>query len=559
MPIYRDRLSLPNQAKTLQSPFNPSSTTGDVRGPVEPIQGTIEPFTGSNGSGPPSGWIANTFGGTQNIQGNQWHMVSAGGYIGTTMTFGTTAFGDVDLQVRLTLNGTRQEQYPALGYRLSGGSDGWGNPYGEGYNGYNVYINVLSDTLTWATQTAAVAGTSIVVPIPATAGGNVYQLRVLCIGSTHKIALWRDGSSQKGWQIETTEATWATGVFGCRDQTNVFTCTSDWDDFTYNTFTISGAVATLGQPTVDFTASNLGTSAKVLDQPTVAFTGTQLSTRREIQQPAVAFVANPLATSGRQLGQPTVDFTASNLRNSPKELGQPTVAFTASQLHHEAQLQQPTAAFTANDLRHLLTIDTPIVAFTAYNLTVGSLAPPPPMGSGSVSFVANAFGHEAVLGFPVADEPLLDESGDPVLDEDGNIIYTESTGSLAMIANRLFTSGRQLGTAAVAFTAFDLAVFTPMTLGSGTTAFTASMLQTRRVTDQAAATFAANNLNGRVTESATGAAAFTANNMTVRAVRVIGSPSVNFGAFDMTVGPGPPPPSGDGRPDWTTMLPLKQL
>lgn len=206
--------------------------------------GTVN-FTGANGSAAPAPFVTNTFGGTQNIQSNQWRMVSASGYNATCLTYGTATPNDMDITVKVTLNGTKQEQYPGVGLRLNNGDGGggWASPFGEPEDGYVLYIDSLTNQLVLA-ENAGGAQISASNFAKVWGAGGIYWLRFQAIGTTIRGAVWDNGGAQSGWQITITDSTWTSGRFGFRDSTNVVGCTCDWDDFSWDDLVSSGTAYT---------------------------------------------------------------------------------------------------------------------------------------------------------------------------------------------------------------------------------------------------------------------------------------------------------------------------
>lgn len=234
MPFSNDRLSLNNP--TTRPSYNPKPTSHGV---LEPIQGPnpifTESFTGTNGSAAPSPWVTNTFGGTQNIQSNQWRMVSPGGYTGTALVFGTTNYADGDFQITLTINNPRLEQYPAI---MARGTT-WDSPFAEPNVGYICWLDVLGNNIHLAEYAASVATTDLSTPFVAAAGGS-YHMRLQCVGTRIRMALWPAGTQQDHWDLEMTDGTYTTGKWGFRDQTNTLNCQANWDDFIFDDFTTPG-------------------------------------------------------------------------------------------------------------------------------------------------------------------------------------------------------------------------------------------------------------------------------------------------------------------------------
>lgn len=218
-------------------------------------------FTGSNGAGPPSPWVAVTLSGSQSIQSNKWHMLNGDGYAGLALTRGATTYTDVDITVDITLDASGAEQYPAVGARLAGGTSGWA-AYAEANNGYTAYLHPINDEVHITKQTAgsSVADSGAAVSLVA---GGTYKLRFQLIGSTIRCRAWLASGAEPGsWMVTMTDSTYTSGLIGFRDQAPANTTTVDWDNFVLDdapggggTPTVLGNAAT----TLTFTAAATGT------------------------------------------------------------------------------------------------------------------------------------------------------------------------------------------------------------------------------------------------------------------------------------------------------------
>lgn len=236
-----------------------------------------EPFTGTNGAGPPSPWVAVTLSGSQSIQSNKWRISNGDGYQGTALTRGTTSYTDVDITTEITLDAQGEEQYPGVGARLSGGTSGWA-PYAEAYNGYVAYLHTPLNEVHVQRETAGSAVVDSGAPVTLAAGGT-YKLRFQLIGSTIRARAWNASAGEPStWAVSITDATYSSGLVGFRDQSPSNTCTSDWDNFVIDDAPAGGGGS-----------GTLGTAASVL---TFAAAGTGLGTHLGSAATGLVFAAS---------------------------------------------------------------------------------------------------------------------------------------------------------------------------------------------------------------------------------------------------------------------------
>jgi len=193
----------------------------------------VDTFTGSDGSTAASPWVLVTLSGSQSIQSNKWHIASGGSYAGTAMTYGATTYTDVDITVTVTMDAGGGEQYPGIGARMAGGTNGWA-AFTEVNNGYIAYFDTLTDHVAIAKETSgAVVGSPVTAALTLT-GGTTYKLRLQIIGTDIKAKGWDASGGEPGaWMVTMSDATYTSGLVGFRDQTNPAQ-TSDWDDWTFD-------------------------------------------------------------------------------------------------------------------------------------------------------------------------------------------------------------------------------------------------------------------------------------------------------------------------------------
>ncbi len=218
-----------------------------------------ETFTGSNGSAAPSPWVATTLGGVQNIQSNKWHIVNGDSYVGTALTYGTSSYTDVDVTVEITMDAAGWEQYPGVGVRLSGGTNGWAT-YAEPYNGYIAYLDILTDHVWICTFTSGMTATMDNATINLH-GGFTYKLRFQALGTTLRCKAWRSSQSEPGsWMVSIMSSTYTSGKIGFRDQSPSNAATSDWDNFVFDDGVAGGGDKLgVGVSDLDISAVSLGT------------------------------------------------------------------------------------------------------------------------------------------------------------------------------------------------------------------------------------------------------------------------------------------------------------
>lgn len=224
-----------------------------------------ETFTGTNGSAAPSPWLKHDFGGASSIQSNAWHMASGGSYNGNTLTYGTVSFTDFDFLVKVKINlGSIAEQYPGIGARMAGGSDGWASPFGEVNNGYIFFLDTLGNSIHIYTSTAG-SGGDLVTPVTFVfTAGATYWMRFRGVGTSLQGKVWLDGSGEPGtWGISGTSGTYTSGLVGFRDQAPANTTTSDFDDVTIDDLASSTPVPTFVQTIGSATAQAAGTTLSV--------------------------------------------------------------------------------------------------------------------------------------------------------------------------------------------------------------------------------------------------------------------------------------------------------
>lgn len=221
-------------------------------------------FTGTNGSGPPDPWIAVTLSGSQSIQSNQWRITNGASYAGTAMTRGATSYTDVDITVEVTLDSGGAEQYPAVGARLAGGTNGWA-AYAEPSSGYEVYLNPVSDFISLGKYTGGGPVSESYYSITLNAG-TTYKVRLQLIGTAIRTRVWAASGSEPGsWQIEISDATYASGLIGFRDQAPSAGTLSTWDNFVLDDDPGGGTSDVLGTASVatTFTATAVGSRTAV--------------------------------------------------------------------------------------------------------------------------------------------------------------------------------------------------------------------------------------------------------------------------------------------------------
>lgn len=191
----------------------------------------VETFTGTNGDPAPSPWIPVTLSGSQSIQSNKWRITNGDAYGGTAMTYGTNVYTDVDITTEITTSADGNDQYPAVGARLSGGTNGWASG-AQGYNGYVASMFTTEDNFYLSTMTggAAAVERSVVFTIVA---NTTYKVRLQCTGTTIQAKIWDASGAEPGsWNISVTDTVYASGWIGFRDQSPSNVVTSDWDNYT---------------------------------------------------------------------------------------------------------------------------------------------------------------------------------------------------------------------------------------------------------------------------------------------------------------------------------------
>lgn len=222
---------------------------------------TTDTFTGSNGAGAPSPWVAVTLSGSQSIQSNQWHIQNGDSYAGTAMTRGATTYTDVDVTVDVTLDSTGAEQYPAIAARIqAGGTNGWCS-YAESAS-YEAYLDTTTGLLH-----LSIAACGYLIDDTHTAAitlshGGTYKIRLQCIGTTIRARAWDIGGGEPGsWMISFTDSTYASGMVGFRDQSPSNSVSSNWDNFVLDTAPAGGG-GTLGTGDADLAFATSATGVR---------------------------------------------------------------------------------------------------------------------------------------------------------------------------------------------------------------------------------------------------------------------------------------------------------
>lgn len=203
-------------------------------------------FTGTNGTALPSPWVVNLFGTgsfkyfrieSNTAEANQ----SSDAYHGQVANWGSTVVDDLDVKVKIIFNATDAESYPAIGFRMSGGTGGWVDPWAEVYNGYCAYLDNLLNKLVLQRQSGGSTSQSWETTGKIINSGAAWWLRTYVLGTAIKIKTWNDSGSEPGaWDIEITDATWADGIIGLRGQAQTVNVKTRFDDVSIDDFASSG-------------------------------------------------------------------------------------------------------------------------------------------------------------------------------------------------------------------------------------------------------------------------------------------------------------------------------
>jgi hypothetical protein len=229
----------PNDALSLRRSYIAApDTTRPPRQIIQlaPLTGPTltEAFTFANGSGPPTGWTAHTYGSaSQNVQSNKWQQNGLNPYIGTSLTYTAKTYTDIDVTVQLELEASPLEAYPGLGIRMHNSDDGWYGPNAEpqdGYMGwYDINLNqVVANTVIGGGYSGG-GNASFTF-----SGSGPYMIRAQAIGSQIKFKFWLASAGEPGaWTIEWTDTSSTVGFFGVREQALFTSSKAIWDNFSW--------------------------------------------------------------------------------------------------------------------------------------------------------------------------------------------------------------------------------------------------------------------------------------------------------------------------------------
>jgi hypothetical protein len=209
------------------------------------VTSTTETFTGTNGSAPASPRVVDVLGtntgGYGRIESNTLETNQPNiAYHGVVCNWDGNNYADLDTKVKITTNATDSESYPAIGFRMAGGTMGWFEPWGEVNNGYCAYLSNTGHTLNLQKVTGGSQVTSWQSTGHVITGGSSWWIRVRAVGTLLKVKAWNDSGAEPttggpdgdGFTIKQTDALYTTGRVGIRGQAQTANIKTRFDDWT---------------------------------------------------------------------------------------------------------------------------------------------------------------------------------------------------------------------------------------------------------------------------------------------------------------------------------------